>query len=175
MSIRSSSLLDFSDRAAAIPAPWPVTAQQLIFRVAAWLTGSPPVARPATSRFFTFFGTSTPDPVALADWNGRGITPIHYDSANGHDNLRASLERWAKLSAINGKKQLIDSELRRIVKKPRSAAAESDRDLFDHFFRRGNASERERLSALVSDAKAEINWLDAIITICAETDRGRQA
>ncbi|HAE27063.1 MAG TPA: hypothetical protein DCG58_07880 [Hyphomonas adhaerens] len=124
---------------------------------------------------FTFFGTSTPDPVALADWNGRGITPIHYDSANGHDNLRASLERWAKLSAINGKKQLIDSELRRIVKKPRSAAAESDRDLFDHFFRRGNASERERLSALVSDAKAEINWLDAIITICAETDRGRQA
>ena len=39
---------------------------------------------------FTFFGTSTPDPVALADWNGRGITPIHYDSANGHDNLRAA-------------------------------------------------------------------------------------
>jgi NAD-dependent SIR2 family protein deacetylase len=123
---------------------------------------------------FTFFGSNSPDAVALADWNGRGITPIHYDSANGHDALRATLERWAALSAINGKKEIVDAELRRIVKTSWSAAKESDRDLFDHFFRRSNASERVRLSALVSDAKAEIEWLDAVVKICAEPARGRK-
>ena len=123
---------------------------------------------------FTFFGTNTPDVVALADWNGRGITPIHYDSTNGHDALRATLERWAALSAINGNKKIVDTELRRIVKISRSAAKDSDRDLFDHLFRRSNASERVRLSALVSDAKAEIGWLDAIVTVCDETERGRK-
>lgn len=123
---------------------------------------------------FTFFGTNSPDAVALADWNGRGITPIHYDSSNGHDALRATLERWAALSAINGKKEIVDAELRRIARTSRSAAKESDRDIFDHFFRRSNASERVRLSALVSDAKAEIEWLDAIVKICAEADRGRK-
>jgi hypothetical protein len=125
---------------------------------------------------FTFFGTNSPDAVALADWNGRGITPIHYDSGldNEHSALRATLERWAALSAINGKKQIVDAELRRIVKISRSAAKESDRDLFDHFFRRSNASERVRLSVLVSDAKAEIGWLDAIVKVCTEAERGRQ-
>lgn len=123
---------------------------------------------------FTFFGTNLPDAVALADWNGRGITPIHYDSTNGHDALRATLVRWAALSAINGKKGVVDTELRRIVKTSRSAAKESDRDLFDHFFRRSNASERVRLSALVSDSKAEIEWLDAIVEICAEAAQGRK-
>src|SRR5690606_13562743 len=85
---------------------------------------------------FTFFGMSSLDAVALADWNGRGITPIHYDSKDGHDALRATLERWAALSAINGTKEIVDADLRRIVRTPRSAAIESDRDLFDHFFRR---------------------------------------
>lgn len=123
---------------------------------------------------FTFFGATSPDATALADWNGRGITPIHYDSANDHKALRETLERWAALSAINGKKEIVDAEMRRIVKTSRSAANEFDRDLFDHFFRRSNASERVRLSALVSDAKAEIEWLDAVVKICAEAERGRK-
>ncbi len=125
---------------------------------------------------FTFFGTSSPDAVALADWRGRGITPIHYDSSNGHLALSATLERWAMLSAHNIEKEVIEGiELRRIVKSSRSAAKESDRDLFDHFFRRSNASERMRLSALVSNAKAEIEWLDAIVKICGEAGRGRKS
>lgn len=123
---------------------------------------------------FTFFGTTSPDAVALADWNGRGITPVHYDSTNGHNALRVTLEKWAALSAINGKKETVDAEMRRIVKLSWSAAKDSDRDLFDHLFRRSNASERVRLSALVSDAKAEIGWLDAVVKVCAEADRGRK-
>ena len=121
---------------------------------------------------FTFFGTSAPDPVALEDWKGRGITPINYGSNGRHGALRATLERWADLSAVNGEKDAIDKELRRIVKATRAAAKEADRDLFDHFFRRSNAGERVRLSALVSGAKASVDWLDAIVKIGAENDRG---
>ena len=124
---------------------------------------------------FTFFGTDTPDAVALADWNARGITPIHYNSANSHEALKATLERWAQLSAINGKKETVDAELRRIVKASRSAATEADRDLFDHFFRRSNASERVRLSTLVSEAKADINWLDAIVSASTELNSMRKS
>ncbi|MBY3420365.1 hypothetical protein HFN86_09090 [Rhizobium laguerreae] len=124
---------------------------------------------------FTFFGTNAPDPVSLEDWKGRGITPIRYDSNGNHHALLATLERWSELSAVNGKKAKIDSELRRIVKLSRPAASESDRDLFDHLFRRSNASERTRLASLVSDAKADIGWLDAIVKITAERERGRQS
>lgn len=123
---------------------------------------------------FTFLGSKSPDPVALADWTGRGITPIQYDSSNQHSVLRATLERWASLSAINGKQEVIDTELRRIVKTPRSSAKEPDRDLFDHLFRRSNASERVRLAALISAAKAEISWLQAVVDICCEVDQGRK-
>jgi NAD-dependent SIR2 family protein deacetylase len=122
---------------------------------------------------FTFFGTNSPDAVALADWNGRGITPIHYNSTNNHDALRAILERWAALSAVNGKQKIVDAEMKRIVKTSRSNAADSDCDLFDHLFRRSNTSERVRLSALISSAKAEVGWLDAIVKVCAEAGRGR--
>ncbi|MBY5889749.1 SIR2 family protein [Rhizobium ruizarguesonis] len=124
---------------------------------------------------FTFFGTNAPDPVSLEDWKGRGITPIRYDSNGNHHSLLATLERWAELSAVNGKKAKIDSELRRIVKVSRPAASESDRDLFDHLFRRSNASERTRLASLVSDANADIGWLDAIVKIAAERERGRKS
>jgi hypothetical protein len=122
---------------------------------------------------FTFFGTSKPDPVALEDWEARGITPIHYDARNDHSLLRETLERWAELSAVNGKKKAVDAVIRRIVKATRTAALETDRDLFDHLFRRSNASERIRLSGLASEAKADIGWLDAILSIRAETERGR--
>ena len=124
---------------------------------------------------FTFFGTDTHDPVALEDWKARGITPIPYDSKNGHDLLRQVLERWADLSAINGKTATVDKEIRRIVKTPRAAASEPDRDLFDHLLRRSNDSDRIRLSALASDAKAELEWLDAIMNIYAERDRGHRS
>lgn len=124
---------------------------------------------------FTFFGTSAPDPVALEDWRARGITPIHYDAQNNHSALRVVFERWAELSAINGRKGRLDTEMRRIVKAPRGAAAEEDRDLFDHLIRRSNTSERVRLSTLASYAKADLGWLDAIVKIGAEKERQRRS
>ena len=124
---------------------------------------------------FTFFGASAPDPVSLEDWRGRGITPIHYDSNGNHSALLATLERWSELSAVNGKKETINKELRRIVKTTRAAATEPDRDLYDHLFRRSNASERTRLASLVADAKANIDWLDAIVKVVAEKEQGRKS
>ena len=61
---------------------------------------------------FTFFGTSSPDSVALEDWRARGITPIHYDANGNHAALLATLERWATLSAINGNPKRVDAEIR---------------------------------------------------------------
>ncbi len=124
---------------------------------------------------FTFHGAKCPDPVALEDWKSRGITPIHYESRNDHAALNQTLERWAELSAFNGKTKAIEKEIQRIVKTARSAASDADRDLFDHLLRRSNANERVRLSALASDARADPGWLDAIVGIYREKDRGRKS
>lgn len=117
---------------------------------------------------FTFFGTETPETVALEDWKARGITPIHYNSKNKHEVLNFTLKRWAELSAVNGKTSTVDIEIRRIVKSPRLSSNEIDKDLFDHLIRRGNQSERLRLTKLASNINADHDWLDSIIKIGIE-------
>lgn len=119
---------------------------------------------------FTFVGAESPDPVVVEDWKGRGITPIAYDSTNNHQALLDLLERWAALSAVNGAPRKVDAEVKRIVRTPRSAADESDRDFFDHLLRRGNANERVRLAGLASKANADTSWLDAIADIALERE-----
>lgn len=120
---------------------------------------------------FTFFGTGSPDPVGLADWKGRGITPIWYDSRDHHAALHAGLLRWSELSAVNGNQKVVDRDLRRIVKNGRSNASDADRDLFDHFFRRGNEAERVRMASLISQAGAEIGWLSTMTQVISERER----
>jgi hypothetical protein len=119
---------------------------------------------------FTFIGSDAPDPTALEDWRGRGITPIHYDAAGGHSILLNVLQRWAELSAINGKKNAVDKELRRIVRVSRTRASEADRDLFDHLIRRSNSNERVRLAAMLSKRGADLGWLDAMAEMAAADD-----
>jgi hypothetical protein len=123
---------------------------------------------------FTFTSMDASDPVAIEDWRARGITPIPYDGADGHAALHSVLQRWASLSAINGKRSVVDSEIRRIVKTPRLASTDADRDLFDHLFRRSNTQERIHLSALASKAKADVGWLDAVADVLAESNRERR-
>jgi len=122
---------------------------------------------------FTFVGVEDPDPVALEDWKGRGITPIPYDAANGHAALLGTLDRWSKLSAINGKRKFVDAEVKRIVRAHRNAANDAECDLFDHLIRRSDSNERVRLSALASKYKADFGWLDAIAEVAAESNRER--
>jgi hypothetical protein len=117
---------------------------------------------------FSFIGSEAPDPINLEDWRARGITPIHYDSAVGHQALLEALHRWADLSPINGRQWAVDAEVRRIVKAARGAAIDQDRDLFDHLIRRSSTNERQRLSALASRCGADLGWLDAIATVSTE-------
>lgn len=122
---------------------------------------------------FTFVGNSAPDPVGLEDWKGRGITPIHYDARNRHIALLETLERWANLSAINGKSSAVDAEVKRIVRKNCSGASDADRDLFEHLIRRSDSNERVRISKFSSKHRADISWLDVISEITAEKVRER--
>lgn len=117
---------------------------------------------------FTFVGSSVPDPVALEDWKGRGITPIHYNSINDHSALLRAMERWADLSPRNGRKGLVEAEIKRIVRKVRRDSSDTERDIFDHLFRRSDSNERIRFSALASKQKADFDWLDAITVVAAE-------
>jgi len=122
---------------------------------------------------FIFVGMSKDDPVELEDWKARGITPIRYDvQDHDHSQLQHTLAKWAEFSAINGDKSLVDRELKKIVKTKKAEARDKDRDLFDHFIRRGELSERIRLSKLVSEYKADLGWLDAILAVSSEASRG---
>ncbi|MFZ0257766.1 MAG: SIR2 family protein, partial [Gammaproteobacteria bacterium] len=94
---------------------------------------------------FTFVGTRASHSIELEDWKGRGITPIPYDPRNNHSVLCKTLERWAALSAVNGKRSLVDAEVKRIVRMNRPTASDADRDLFDHLIRRSDSNERIRL------------------------------
>ncbi|MBA1154935.1 SIR2 family protein [Microvirga mediterraneensis] len=122
---------------------------------------------------FAFVGVDSSDPVAMEDWKGRGITPIPYSVADNHASVAQTLIQWSELSAINGKRDRIDSLLRRVARKPRSATDDADRDLFDHLVRRSVDTERQRIAALISQAGATMEWLDAITAIGNEPRRER--
>ncbi len=124
---------------------------------------------------FTFVGAENPDPVALEDWKARHITPIPYNDQDGHKLLCNVLERWAELSAINGKPERVEREVKRIVKHRCNMAGDADRDLFGHFFRRGNATERAKLAAFASQAGADIGWLSVLAQVCNEQAQGFRA
>ncbi len=123
---------------------------------------------------FAFVGNSAPDSVELEDWKGRGITPIAYDSANDHSALLETLRRWAALSAINGKRTLVDAVVKRTVRTARAESDQADRDLFDHLIRRADANERSRLAALAGGQGADYGWLDAITAIAMEREQERR-
>ncbi len=117
---------------------------------------------------FVFAGSDGSDAVALEDWRARGIVPIHYDASGGHTVLFRMLQRWAKLSAINGKQRMVDREIQRIVKSGRADASDADRGLFDHLFRRVSPDERVHLAKVASAAGAEPAWLDSVMAVSAE-------
>ena len=110
---------------------------------------------------FTFVGSPTLDRPALADWRARGIRPIRYDSKDGHAELLAVFQRWAKLSAVNSATAFVDREVRRIVRARRADASDADRELFDHLLRRSVPAEQDRLLRVAKSAGADMGWLDA--------------
>ncbi len=121
---------------------------------------------------FAFVGmTPAASQVSKQDWLGRGITPVPYDTTNGHGSLAKLLDRWASLSPINARRSRIEAEIRRIVRLPRSRASAADRDLFEHLVRRSSNSERVRFCTLMSEARASHEWLDLLMSVSLEPSR----
>ena len=112
---------------------------------------------------FVFVGQNAPDPVALAEWRARGITPIPYNAVDGHLQLLSSLQAWARLSPFVGGRVSVEREVRRIAKEDSVTASESSRDLFAHLFRRANAEERLRLTHVTKRVATDLGWLDVIL------------
>jgi len=117
---------------------------------------------------FTFVGSEAYDAVSFEDWRGRGISPIHYDSGDGHVALRKLMQRWADVAPRKGRPTLVDAMIKRIVQKKRSKSSDEQRDLFDHFVRRADSNERVRISTLAANANADLGWLDAMVEVAKE-------
>ena len=112
------------------------------------------------------------NPIELADWQARGITPIAYDVRDkDHSQLQQTFAKWVQFAVVNANRH-VDAEMKRIVAVKRADASDGKRDLFDHFIRRCHPNERHRLSKLVSRHKAKVDWLDAILRVSAEEFRG---
>ena len=136
---------------------------------------------------FVFVGMSEGDlenPVELADWRTRGITPIQYttqDQGKDHSQLQRTLAQWAKFSMFNSNNRPINSTIKKIVhfKRKRSDASQDKRDLFDHkrdlfdhFIRRSaiEPNERERLTELLYDYQANWEWVKAASDVWEESE-----
>ena len=122
---------------------------------------------------FVFVGQKSPDPVALAEWRGRSITPVPYDSTNRHAQLLSSLQGWARVSPFNGGRVSVEREVRRIARENSAAASEASRDLFAHLFRRASAEERTRLTRVIKGVEADPGWLDVILKVTRERVGGQ--
>ena len=122
---------------------------------------------------YAFVGDTSPDPAVLADWKGRGIIPIYYDSEDHHAQLRDGLERWAEISPPSGASTAVDGEIRRIVRQPKPLAPDSDRRMFEHLFRRAHPEERARLTHVAESAGADLSWLDLILGVIQADHQGR--
>lgn len=119
---------------------------------------------------FAFVGQDTPDEVELESWRGRGITPIPYDARQAHAALARTIGTWASLSAINGRRATADAAFRAIVRHPRHDVPDSSRDLAEHLLRRASPAEKVRLAALASKCRADIGWLESMISISSNHD-----
>jgi len=122
---------------------------------------------------FTFVGGNMPpDVIEMADWKGRGITPIPYDDSNGHKALSVAFEKWAQYSAINGNQARIESVMKRIIRKKPSEVFDFEKDLLEHFLRRGSPTERARITNFISDQQPHIDWLNVVESVISEVGRG---
>ena len=124
---------------------------------------------------FVFVGQESPDPVELAEWRARGITPVPYDRDNGHEQLLKSLQAWARTSPFIGGGVAAEREVRRLAKQQSSSASESGHELFAHLFRRASAEERVRLVRAANGAGADLGWFDVILRVTRERGGEGQA
>lgn len=126
------------------------------------------------------------DQVTLADWKGRGLTPIPYSSSEGHRELAATLATWADLfektqSLEGGGETVTERRVRglvgRITDTSLIEASDEERGIFDHVIRREGRTRRAQLAKYLGDLKRDYGWLDRILEVTRGRieDGGRQA
>ena len=121
---------------------------------------------------FVFVGQDPPDPVELAEWRARGISPVAYDSADKHLQLLSSLQAWARISPFKGRGVATEREVRRIVRQDSDTSSDAGRDLFAHLLRRASTAERAKLARVARDAGADLGWLDVVLQLTRERADG---
>ena len=130
---------------------------------------------------FVPFKGNEPDQVEIADWKGRGVTPVPYSSAESHRQLAVALEVWADLFENTqrlgaGNETLTEERVRetieRITESPRREASDVERGLFDHLIRRSGATRRAQLASCLGELRRSYGWLDAMLEVIREPIKG---
>ncbi len=123
---------------------------------------------------FVPFKGNEPDQTELADWKGRGLTPIPYPRADSHRKLAFTLETWANLfgktpSLDGGHETVTERRIRktleRITEAPLNEVSDEDRSLFDHLIRREVHTRRAELASRLGELRRDYEWLDRILAV----------
>lgn len=123
---------------------------------------------------FVPFKGNEPDETELADWKGRGLTPIPYSRGDRHRQLAFTLATWAKLfekapSLGDGPETLterrIGETLERITEAPLRDVSDENRSLFDHLIRREVHTRRAELASRLGALGRDYEWLDRILRV----------
>ena len=127
---------------------------------------------------FVPFKGREPNQTELADWKGRGLTPIPYPRVDRHRQLAITLETWANLfektpSLGDGHETVTERRIRetleRITEAPLGEVSDEDRSLFDHLIRREQPPRQAQLASHLGKLRRDYEWLDRIL----EVIRGR--
>ncbi len=123
---------------------------------------------------FVPFKGNEPDQTELADWKGRGLTPISYLRADRHRQLAFTLETWANLfektPSLGGGHETVTERrvretLERITEAPLIEVSDEDRSLFDHLIRREVHTRRAELASRLGTFGRDYEWLDRILKV----------
>lgn len=102
------------------------------------------------------------------DWAARSILPICYDKADHHAELARLLKAWAASIPPTGEDRWARQRLRRICRRPRGEASETDAALFGYLFRRALRTEQGALARFLGEIGANPGWLDEMVKVLRE-------
>lgn len=94
------------------------------------------------------------------DWSARSIVPICYDEADSHAELARLLSAWAESVPTVGEDDWARKKLRKICRRPRDEADQSELSVFTYIFRRALGTEQAALSRHMGELGAHPSWLD---------------
>lgn len=121
---------------------------------------------------YAFVGCSVGDTRTPTEWRARGITPIPYDKANGHQALGDVLVEWSKSIPTTANAHNLAARLKAIAKiLPDSPEGTLAVPVLEYLARRSSNTERRELAKALSDAGAHPSWLTVLNGLAREDAR----